>query len=101
MGEAKLAEDGGSRINSAKDAWGGGIWAKDGGGGGIGVEDGRGEDRGGRINEDGIVWMTLPFETCEDTKGTIGVCFTPFSFSIETLDLVHYIMQKYWILIYQ
>jgi len=88
----------------SEDVGGGGIGAKDGGGGGMGVEDGRGggegrgEDKGGRRNEDGMVWMTLPLDTCEDIKGTIGVCFTPFSFSIEVLNLVPYIMQKFELL---
>jgi hypothetical protein len=74
---------------------------EDGRGGEIGVEDGRGggeggsEDKGGRRNENGVVRMTLPLETCEDTWGTIRVCFTPFNFSIGALNLVPYIMQKY------
>ncbi|CAM6003046.1 unnamed protein product [Sphagnum balticum] len=65
-----------------EDARGGGIGVENGGGNGDGggVENGGGngdggggEDGGGRGHEDGMVRMTLPFKTCEDTRGTIMV----------------------------
>jgi hypothetical protein len=76
------------------------------GGGGIGVEDGRGNADGGRGgegggedgrrrgHEDGMVQMTLPLGTCENTRGTTRVCFIPLGFSVETSNLAPYIMQK-------
>jgi hypothetical protein len=97
----RISEDVGGGGIGAEDGGGGGMGVKGGRGGEIGVEDGRGggegggEDKGGRRNEFGMVKMTLPLDTGEDTRGTIGVCFTPFSFSIEALNLVPYIMQKY------
>jgi hypothetical protein len=77
-----------------------------GGGGGIGIEEGGGngngggggeggaEDGRGRGHEDGMVRMTLPFRTCEDTRGTIMVCFIPLGFSIEASNLAPSTMQK-------
>ncbi len=80
---------------------GGGIGFEDARGGGIGVENGGGngdggggEDGGGRGHEDGMVQMTLPFKTCEDTRGTIMVWFIPLGFSIEALDLAPSKMKK-------
>ncbi|CAM6067577.1 unnamed protein product [Sphagnum tenellum] len=59
---------------------GGGIGFEDTRRGGIGVEDGGGNGNGGggengrgRGHEDGMVRMTFPFRTCEDTRGTIMV----------------------------
>jgi hypothetical protein len=41
-----------------------------------------------------MVRMTLPFRTCEDTRGTIMVWFIPLGFSIEALDLAPSKMKK-------
>jgi hypothetical protein len=63
------------------------------GGGGIGVENGGGggiksiEDGGGKGHEDGMVQMTLPLRTCEDTRGTTWVCVIPFGSFVETSNL--------------
>jgi hypothetical protein len=66
------------------------------GGGGIGVEDrgGNAYEGGERGHEDGMVQMTFPLGTCEDTGGIIGVCFIPLGFSVEPLNLAPYTMQK-------
>jgi hypothetical protein len=105
-GGIRLAEDGGGRIGLAEDVRGGGIGAKYGGGSGIGAKDGGGnvdgggggkgggEDGGGKRHEDGMVQMTLPLGTYEDTKGISWVCFIPLGFSIETSNLAPYTMQK-------
>ncbi len=80
---------------------GGGIGFEDGGGGGIGAKDGGGnadggggEDGVGRWHEDEMIWMTFPLGTCQDTRGTIGVCFIPLGFLVETPYLAPYTMQK-------
>jgi len=89
----------------AENAKGGVIGVKDGGGGivvkdggrnanGGGGREGGGEDGKGRGHENGMVQMTLPLGTYENTRGTIGVCFIPLGFSIKASNLVPYTMQK-------
>jgi hypothetical protein len=48
----------------------------------------------GRWHEDEMIWMTFPLGTCQDTRGTIGVCFIPLGFLVETPYLAPYTMQK-------
>jgi hypothetical protein len=66
------AEYGGGGIRSTKDEGGRIGLAEDGGGNadGGGGGEGGGEDGGGKGLEDGMVQMTLPLGTCEDTRGT-------------------------------
>jgi hypothetical protein len=88
-GGIKLVKDGGGKIRLAEDEGGGGIGVEDGWRGGIRAEDG-----GGKGHEDGMVQMTLPLGTCEDTRGITWVCFIPLGFSIEAFNLAPYTMQK-------